>query len=148
MRTMRLFFLPLTLLIATLSSVNAQTPLSWETLADVRFEERFSNQWGLRYDAATFGETIKAMEGQEVIVSGYMIPMDPMGISYVISKNPNATCFFCGGGGPETVVELRIKPEFLQRYQTDDKRSFKGVLKLYEDSIEQFNYVLLDAEPI
>ncbi|WP_020538227.1 hypothetical protein [Lewinella cohaerens] len=136
------------LLLVGIGSLHGQSMLNWPDLADVQFSEKFSNSLGIKYYQANFGEDLKAMEGEEVIIMGYLIPLDALGETYALSKNPFSACFFCGAAGPETVVELRIKAEFIQRYQTDERRAFKGRLQLYESSLEQFNYVLLDAEPL
>lgn len=144
-------FLQLTLILllaATTSNLSAQRMLNWPDLADVTFSEKFSNSFGIKYYQANFGDDLKAMEGEEVMIMGYLIPLDALGETYALSKNPYSACFFCGAAGPETVVELRIKAEFIQRYQTDERRAFKGRLQLYESSLEQFNYVLLDAVPL
>ncbi|MGH1434351.1 MAG: DUF3299 domain-containing protein [Lewinella sp.] len=136
------------LLLVGIGSLHGQRMLNWPDLADVQFSEKFSNSLGIKYYQANFGEDLKAMEGEDVIIMGYLIPLDALGETYALSKNPFSACFFCGAAGPETVVELRIKAEFIQRYQTDERRAFKGRLQLYESSLEQFNYVLLDAEPL
>ncbi|WP_367392854.1 DUF3299 domain-containing protein [Lewinella sp. LCG006] len=136
------------LLITVSAKLPAQRMLNWPDLADVTFAEKFSNSLGMKYYQASFGEDLKQLEGEEVILMGYLIPLDALGETYALSKNPYSACFFCGAAGPETVVELRIKAEFIQRYQTDERRAFKGRLQLYESSLEQFNYVLLDAVPL
>lgn len=144
-------FLQLTLMLLVVATTNhlpAQRMLNWPDLADVQFSEKFSNSLGIKYYQANFGEDLKAMEGEEVMIMGYLIPLDALGETYALSKNPYSACFFCGAAGPETVVELRIKAEYIQRYQTDERRAFKGRLQLYESSLEQFNYVLLDAVPL
>ena len=122
--------------------------LDWSDLADVQFFEKFSNSMGIKYYQATFGEDIKELEGEEVMVMGYLIPLDALGETYALSKNPFSACFFCGAAGPETVVELRVKAEYVRRYQTDERRAFRGRLQLNESSLEQFNYVLIDAVPL
>jgi len=126
----------------------AQPMLDWSDLADVQFFEKFSNSLGIKYYQATFGEDIKELEGEEVMVMGYLIPLDALGETYALSKNPFSACFFCGAAGPETVVELRVKAEYVRRYQTDERRAFRGRLQLNESSLEQFNYVLIDAVPL
>ena len=126
----------------------AQPMLDWSDLADVQFFEKFSNSMGIKYYQATFGEDIKELEGEEVMVMGYLIPLDALGETYALSKNPFSACFFCGAAGPETVVELRVKAEYVRRYQTDERRAFRGRLQLNESSLEQFNYVLIDAVPL
>ena len=126
----------------------AQPMLDWSDLADVQFFEKFSNSLGIKYYQATFGEDIKELEGEEVMVMGYLIPLDALGETYALSKNPFSACFFCGAAGPETVVELRVKAEYVRRYQTDERRAFRGRLQLNESSLEQFNYVLINAVPL
>jgi len=126
----------------------SQTHINWNTLADVKFEQVYSDEYGITYDQATFGTWLLAMNGQEVKISGYMIPLDGMGLTWVLSRNPNATCFFCGGAGPETVIELRLKPSALKKYKLDEYRMFKGKLKLNPKNLESLTYILEDAEPI
>lgn len=132
----------------TFFQARAQAFLGWEILADVSFESNYSESFGVEVLTATFGEMVSSLEGQEVVLSGYMIPLDAMGTSYVLSRNPNASCFFCGGAGPETVVGLQIQAAYIKRYRTDDYLTFKGVLRLHEDNARQLNYVLTDAAPI
>lgn len=125
----------------------AQEPINWSYLADVTFEEKYSEDLGYKLHHATFGKMVGEYEGKEVEISGYMIPMDPMGITYVLSKNPNSSCFFCGGAGPETVLELEIKASAIRRYEVDDLKTFKGILKMNKVNDKQMTYVLTDAEP-
>ena len=127
---------------------NAQEVIDWGVLADVTFEKKYSEEWGMNYDHATFGESIQSYNGKEVIIKGYVIPMDGLGLTYALSRNPNATCFFCGGAGPETVLELKIKTSAMRRFNTDDFLSFKGILEIHEKNDNQFTYVLKSAEPL
>ncbi len=130
------------------SSGIAQTRIDWINLADVSFEEKQMEDVELTYNHATFGESLKALAGQEVSITGYMIPMDPMGITFVLSRNPNATCFFCGGAGPETVLQIKVKPGKFKRYSVDDRLTFKGILRMHEKDIDSLTYVLEDAEEL
>jgi hypothetical protein len=63
---------------------------------------------------------------------------------YVISRYPFANCFFCGGAGPESVVDLRFKGK-TRRYETDERLTFKGVFALNANDIYQMNYILEGA---
>ncbi len=146
---MRFRLLFLTLIISSLGyTLQAQNNIDWETLADVGFEDHLSEDYGVPYQVATFGEKVRKLEGQAIQIRGYMIPLDAMGLSYVLSRNPNASCFFCGGAGPESIIKLKIKPEHIKRYQTDEVRTFRGTLQLNESNRKAFNYVLLEAEPL
>jgi len=138
-------FFVLLLLAFPASQVAAQAQINWDVLADVRFEATYSAELGVELTSATFGPWPKAFEGQEVSITGYVLPLDPMGLSYVLSRNPNASCFFCGGAGPETILGLNFKPGAMRRYKTDQRVTFQGVLQLNKLDDDQFTYMLLDA---
>ncbi len=146
---MRIIFLLMVLLIGGMvDTVRGQEVLDWVTLADVKFKKEYSEELMLEYDVATFGDLIKQFNGKEVQISGYVIALDALGVSFVLSRNPNATCFFCGGGGPETIVDIKVKPKALKRYKMDERKTFKGILKMYPDNSGSFIYLLTEAEPI
>ncbi len=130
--------------------ITAQTAatIDWTTLANVKFEQKYSEEIGISYDQATFGTWLLPFSGKHVAITGFIIPLDGLGTTYVLSRNPNATCFFCGGAGPETVIELRLKPSAIRRYKLDERRTFKGILQMNASNLDQMTYVLLEAEPI
>jgi len=144
----KIYFLIMVLLGGMVGSVQGQEVLDWVTLADVSFKKEYSEELTLEYDVATFGDLIKQFDGKEVQISGYVIALDALGVSFVLSRNPNATCFFCGGGGPETIVDIKVKPKALKRYKMDERKTFKGILKMYPDNSGSFIYLLTEAEPI
>ena len=144
---MRLLFCGL-LVMGGISSLIAQTAIDWNTLADVHFEEKFSEEYGIKYDEATFGQWLLPFDGQEVSITGFVIPLDGMGTTYVLSRNPQATCFFCGGAGPETVIALILKPSAYGRYKLDARLTFKGTLKMNRTNLDSLTYELIDAEPV
>ena len=135
-------------LLSTASMSMAQEYLDWAILADVSFEDHYSKEYKMDLLKANFGEIIKQYDGKEVMLTGYMIPIDPMGTAYVLSRNPNSSCFFCGGAGPETIVGLRLDPKHTKRYKTDEYLTFKGKLILNELNEKQFTYMILDAQKI
>jgi len=130
------------------AGVLSQQSITWDQLTDVKFSKKYDATLGIELLTASFGESVKALDGKEIIIKGYIIPLDPLGTQYVISRNPMASCFFCGGSGPETVAELRLHPKSIRRYATDELLSFKGVLKLNESNSASLNYVILNAERI
>lgn len=83
-------------------------------------------------------------EGEEVIIAGYLIPIDVEANSYALSMNPFSSCFFCGNAGPETVIELRFA-EDPGRFATDKYLPIKGRLRLNRDGSGLF-FTLLNAE--
>jgi len=137
----------LVVLTGTVPSIG-QKLLTWETLSDVKFTPRHSEELGIEVSEATFGETIKALDNQQVIIKGFMIPLDPLCTRYVLSKYPMASCFFCGKAGPETVIELRLHPKSIRRYSMDEVHSFKGILRLNEKDWNMLHYIIEEAERI
>lgn len=138
---MRILICVLTLGIS-LSSF-AQQKIRWENLSAVSFNEVYSNDLGEYVMMPTFSEDIKALEGKEIIIKGHIIPLDVSSNDYVLSANPFASCFFCGNSGPETVMELELKTQY--NFQTDEYKSFKGILRLNSEDVYALNYILESA---
>jgi hypothetical protein len=53
-------------------------------------------------------------------------------------------CFFCGGGGPESIAEVNFAKE-PRKFQVDDLITVKGKLKLNADNLDHVNFILTDA---
>jgi hypothetical protein len=91
----------------------------------------------------TYSREVLALEGKTITIEGYVIPMDFGGGYIVISSNPYATCFFCGGAGPETVMEVYLK----EKKKIDvEKVTVRGKLVLNRGEIEHLTYMLQEAE--
>ncbi len=82
--------------------------ITWIDLKDVRFKKKLNIEVGMMFLYPTFGAKVKVLSGKELIIKGYTIPINTEG-TYVISQFPMAQCFFCGGAGPESMIELRLK---------------------------------------
>jgi hypothetical protein len=128
------------------NAIHAQSRLTWQQLADVSIERIEDKENFMSYNLAQFGENLQLLDSTEIYISGYLIPIDAMGLTYALSRNPNASCFFCGGAGPETVILLRVKPENYKRYATDTRMTFSGRLQMNENDKDSFIYVLHEAE--
>ncbi len=126
--------------------LTAQQLITWQTLEDVKFTNTFSTELGFEVLEAQFGPSVKSLDNQEVTLKGFMIPLDPLGTQYVLSRYPMANCFFCGGAGPESVVELRLHPKSFRRYAMDETHTFKGKLILNEKNTASLNYIITNAE--
>ena len=127
------------------STVQAQLDVNWRQLSDVTFEDKYLPDLDAYHWYPTFGEIVLALEGKEISITGYVIPVDYESNYYILSANPYASCFFCGNAGPETVVELELKEED-DSYTTDQRLMFKGILRLNAYDIYKMNYILEDAE--
>jgi hypothetical protein len=96
--------------------------------------------------APVFPDGLKAIDGKQVIIEGFVIPFDEKGDILALSANPYAACFFCGKASPASVLSLYVKKK--KRYKMDDFRKFKGVLHLNADDPEEYYYILRNAVPI
>lgn len=121
--------------------------INWKNLKDVRFKKKYFEDVGMVFLVPSFGESVKKLEGKEVSIKGYMIPTDVSGETYVISANPMSSCFFCGGSGPESMVEVNFKKK-KNRFKTDEIRTIKGMLKLNQLDVEHMNFILNKAEVV
>lgn len=94
-----------------------------------------------------FDENIKALDGKIVTVKGFMYPIDEKTKHefFYLSYYPVNVCFFCGGAGPESVIEVNAK----QAVTLQNKAiTLKGKLKLNYKDRERLFFILLDAEII
>ncbi|MCC5917265.1 MAG: DUF3299 domain-containing protein [Cryomorphaceae bacterium] len=123
------------------------TVITWKMLADVKFTEKYVEKYQDWFLFPNFGASVKSLEGQKVAIKGYVIPIDLDEGIYALSAYPWAACFFCGGAGPESVMMLDMI-KLKRKYNTDDVVTFKGVLRLNSTDIEQFNYILEEAEEV
>ena len=108
------------------------------------FTEKFFPSFGEYFLYPKFGENIRSLEGQKVSLIGYFLDIDPNGQLLILSKNPMASCFFCGGAGPETAVEVQFKTR--PNFRTDDIVMVTGKLKLNAEDVQHFNYILTECE--
>ena len=123
----------------------AASELTWRTLSDVEFKDVYIEELDAYYWQPTFGQTVLDLEGKSVYITGYVIPVDYDEDFYVLSRYPYANCFFCGGAGPESVVDLRFKSKS-RKYKTDERLTFEGKFTLNSDDVYQMNYILIDAQ--
>ena len=123
----------------------AQGMETWNVFAKTKFEPKFDERLGEYLFYPTFTEDIKKLEGKEITLEGFYVPFAPEGDDYIIlSKFPMSQCFFCGGGGPESVAEVNFAKE-PGRFQVDDLITVKGKLKLNADDLDHINFILIDA---
>ena len=126
--------------------LSAQVVLTWDDLAEVTWTESYNDTTGMTDITGTFSERLLSFDGKEVLISGYVIPLDALGLSYALSRTSFASCFFCGQAGPETVMDLNVKPKSIASHrQKDTLIKFKGILKLRESNETGLHYSLDQA---
>jgi len=142
---MNLRFFLLSLMILTSSVLFAQKDI-WNTLAKVSYKKQYDDLMGFEVDIPVFGEGIMALEGKEIEVEGYVIPVEgyDMQQNFVFSAFPYNMCFFCGNAGPETVMEAYVKDEKIKYSSKPIK--IKGILSLNAGDINSLMYILNEVE--
>lgn len=117
------------LLCLTGLGLSAQKQLVWQLLEMTTYKIMNESALDVTYQPEFPGILETQFEDQEVLITGYLIPIDVEAQKYALSKNPFTSCFFCGGAGPETVIELRFA-EAPGRFATDEYVMIKGRLRL------------------
>ncbi len=127
------------------NTVHAQSDNVWKTLAKITFKKQYDEMLGFKVDVPVFSEDVKKLAGKEVKVKGYVIPVEGYKShkEFVFSAYPYNMCFFCGGAGPETVMEVYAKEAI--KY-SPDAIVIKGKLELNDSDVNRLIYTLRDVE--
>ncbi len=119
----------------------------WEAFKDTTFEWLWSDEYQSHIEIPTFGSSVKFLEGREYTLSGHYIPMELDVNRIIISKQPFASCFFCGGAGPETVAEIVFSsPQ--RSFKADEMLTVRGKLKLNKWDYDHMVFILENSEII
>ena len=134
-------------LICYCSPLEAQSSLTWEQLAEVKFSDQYLESTGTIFSNPEFAKSLKKRQGERVFIVGYLLPLDVYGKTYALSANPFAACYFCGKSGPESVMELEFnKTE--SWFAMDRLVMIEGNLFFNESDPTHLYYLLKDAEAI
>ena len=137
------------LLVSTLGT-NAQTKeytgipsLVWPKLIDITYKAG-QDQYG-EIQIPVFSEKVKNMEGKVVTLPGYMIPFEGgyKETRFILSSLPINACFFCGTGGPESVIEIKSKKAIAYSEMPIEVR---GILRINNSDPDQMIYALEEVE--
>lgn len=134
----------LAILVTILGQVSllAQSTNVWKKLTEVTYKIS-EDQYGELY-VPVFSENITKMEGKVVEADGYIIPFEGMfkPEHIILSSLPLAECFFCGSGGPETVMEVDMASPI--KY-TSNRVRVRGTLTLNSKDPEKLMYIMTNA---
>ncbi len=117
----------------------------WETFAKVRFEIQYIEELGFEAEMPVFDPGIREKAGKEITLVGYHLPLKYDRKTIVLSKQPFASCFFCGGGvGQETIAEIHfVKKQRL--FKPDEILEIRGKLRLNDSDFDHFVFILEEA---
>lgn len=140
-------FIYIAFLFASLTSIDPVS-LNWVQLSDMTMEYKYNDEFGFDIPYPVFGDEIKSLDGKEVTLEGFVLLIETEDEEIVIlSKYPYSQCFFCGGAGPESVVDVLLKENKKEHgLRMDQRVTFKGTLKLNIDDLDHLNYIFENAE--
>ena len=121
--------------------VAAQEIIPWDQLADIEFVQQD------RQMVPSFSEEIQQLDGANVRLSGFMIPLEqtPEQRHFVLSAFPAAGCQFCIPGGPDTLVDVICEDGIEFSY---NRISVEGRFELVEDDPYGLVYRLTGAREV
>ncbi len=118
--------------------------VDWYMLEDIQYKLKYFEEIDFEAYAPIFSKTIQSLQGKEIVVKGYVIPLFENEEPLALSANPYSSCFFCGQASPASVMSMYMKNKGLN-YKMDDFKTFKGTLYLNYDDPNEFYYILKDV---
>jgi hypothetical protein len=117
--------------------------LIWPKLYEIQFTKA-SDKLG-EYEKPVFSAAAKSLNGKVVSLPGYIVPFEGgmKNNHLMLSSLPLNACFFCGVGGPETVIEVYLRKEISY---TEKPVEIQGTLKLNDKDPDKMIYILENAE--
>ena len=97
------------------------------------------------FDKPIFSKETKLLANKTISLPGYMVPFENgmKGSHFMLTSLPLNACFFCGVGGPETIVEVYLTKPIAY---TDKPIEVKGKLVLNDKNPDKMIYILEGAE--
>ena len=131
----------------TLSSQAGKEDNIWKTLSKISYKKEYDELMGFKIDKPVFSESVKSLDNKEVTIKGYIIPVEGYKShkEFIFSAFPYSMCFFCGGAGPETIMEVEAVEGV--KYSADAVY-LTGILKLNDKDINRLMYKLVNAKLI
>jgi hypothetical protein len=116
--------------------------LVWPTLYNIQYSA--GNDALGDFKKPVFTAKVRSLEGKQVTLPGYLVPFDNgmKAKQFMLSSLPLNACFFCGVGGPETVVEVISQQEV---NYTEKPVQISGILRLNDSDPDKMIYTLEKA---
>jgi hypothetical protein len=113
--------------------------LVWPKLYAIEYRKEGDN------DKPLFSKDVQSIANKVITLPGYMVPFESgmKGSHFMLSSLPLNACFFCGVGGPETIVEVFLAEAISY---TDKPVEIRGKLILNDKNPDKMFYILEKAE--
>ncbi len=141
-------FVILVMLFAVVRVADAQQEVNWQFLGDIQWVPTYFAEYDQYFNMPKFSKKIKDLNGKEINIKGFYVPVDPAGTMFALSTYPSQMCFFCNGAGLESVMEIIPKKgkTDMKHIVTDKYIELKGKLKLNEKDPNHLMYILEEVE--
>ena len=135
-------------------TINQSAGGLWAVFLKLRFNITYDHAVGDIAQKAMFTPEIRQYDNKTIEIEGYIIPNDIVhgavgergnGTMFMLSAFPTATCFFCKGAGPESVMEVYPKKPIPY---SKNVVKIKGRLELNESDFMKMAYILKDAQMV
>ncbi len=115
----------------------------WPKLYRIEYDK--TDKVWVDFGKPIFGKEAQSLNGKSVTIPGFLVPFEGglKSTHFMFTSLPLNACFFCGVGGPETVIEVFSSSPV--RY-TDKPVELKGRLMLNNRNPNQMVYILEKAE--
>jgi hypothetical protein len=124
------------------SLMQAPDTLTWKLLGVIKYVNKPSKDYPDGVMFPIINSTLKAKSKKKIVMSGFIIPID--NVSYALSKNVFASCFFCGQAGPETIMGIKFKGA-TPKLKTDQYVTMEGTFRYNDNDVNDWIYHIENA---
>ncbi len=119
----------------------------WNVLATVKTKQQSDKSGKYQVSVPVFSSDLQKLNSKEIILKGYIIPLQELRKQnyFVLSRYPYSLCYFCGGAGIESVIEVNSHQDIKF---TENAVTLKGIFKLNPTNPNQLLYILNEAEVV
>jgi len=114
---------------------NKESLQLWKIVAESKFR-------GLK--GVKFSDNLLALNGKPVMVAGYLYPLKSgyWHNHFVLSALPTRACYFCGVGGPETIIEVFSEQKVMYK---EEMILIKGILRVNREDNSKLPVIIEKA---
>lgn len=116
--------------------------LSWKLLGVIKYIKKPDKDYPDGVMFPIINSELKAKSKKKIVMSGFIIPID--NVSYALSKNVFASCFFCGQAGPETIMGIKFKGT-TPKLKTDQYVTLEGTFRYNDNDVNDWIYHIENA---
>ncbi len=120
----------------------------WEIFAGISKERKYFEEVDTYYRVPVFTDELREKEGETIVLSGFFLPYSTEDSLIIISRYPNASCFFCGQAGVESVAMVELEVPNQNAYIMDQMLLVKGKLELNSTDINRLAFVIKEASVV